>query len=97
MPGRLTIAAASLSLALLLSAGALAQSSTAPAPSGQSAAPPTTGSEQSVNPPNAVPGSTAALGSAAGNAMPRAAPGSAPPENVRTTNPASDAKTNPVK
>jgi hypothetical protein len=89
MPSRFFgLAAFGLVLALTIGAGgALAQSSSAPSSSGQAAAPPTTGSEQGVNPPNAHPGSTSVS----------AAPGRAQPDRVPTTNPASDGKATSVK
>lgn len=96
MSARLPVAASGFAIALLLSVSAFAQSTTAPTPSGQSAGPPTTGSEQSVNPPNATPGSATATG-ARGSTPMSARPGSTPPDQVPTTNPAADAKTTPVK
>jgi hypothetical protein len=89
MPSR-SFGLASFGLAVSLTIGvgaALAQSSTAPSSTGQTAAPPATGSEQGVNPPNAHPGSTSVS----------AAPGSAQPDRVPTTNPAADGKANSVK
>ncbi len=86
---RLPTLAAGLVLATALGvSGALAQTATGTtSPSGQSAYPPTTGSEQTVNPPNATPGQTAHS----------AAPGSAQPDRVPTSNPAADTKATTVR
>jgi len=87
MATRLPAALGAATLSLMVAGAAFAQSSTAPSASGQSAAPPSTGSEQSVNPPNATPGPTSTS----------AAPGSAQPDRVPTTNPASEGKVTHVK
>ena len=86
---RLPTLATGLALATVLSiGGALAQTATGTtSPSGQSAYPPTTGSDQSVNPPGATPGSTSHS----------AAPGSAQPDRVPTGNPAADTKATTVR
>jgi hypothetical protein len=87
MLSRTTIVAMGLAVGLSMAAGAaFAQSSQAPSSSGQSAAPPTTGSNQGVNPPNATPGSATS-----------SKPGSHEAERVTTTNPASDGKATNVK
>jgi hypothetical protein len=84
---RTTIVATGLALGLAIGAGAaFAQSSTAPSASGQSAGPPTTGSNQGVNPPNATPGSATS-----------STPGSHEAERVPTTNPGSDGRATTVK
>ncbi len=86
---RLPTVAAGLVLATVIGlGGALAQTATGTtSPSGQSAYPPTTGSNQGVNPPNATPGPTTRS----------AAPGSAQPDRVPTSNPSADTKATTVR
>ncbi|MBV9653155.1 MAG: hypothetical protein JOZ42_01190 [Acetobacteraceae bacterium] len=88
MPRTLTLAA-SLALATALGvAGATAQTATGTtSPSGQSAYPPTTGSNQGVDPPGSMPGPTAHS----------ATPGSAQPDRVPTGNPSADTKATTVR